>query len=80
MINPMVWRERHPRCEFCEYYKLAIPARVPGPAMRDFFECIVKRKTIKYSKMPRPWCQCFRAKYVNFIGGEKDNNERDSKV
>lgn len=74
MANPMVWREHHPRCEFCEYYKLAIPAGAHGLAMPDFFECIVKKKTINFSKMPRPWCQCFKAKYIDFYKkGESKN-------
>ena len=63
MIDPMTWRQRHPRCEFCKYYKLAVPA---GLAMADFFECIVKKKTITFSKLPRPFCPCYDAKVVNF--------------
>ena len=75
MVSPMIWREHHPRCEFCEYYKSVIPVSVPGLVMRDFFECIVKKKTIKYSKMPRPWCQCFKVKLEREFKNQLTTNE-----
>lgn len=74
-LEPLEWRERHPRCNFCEYYKLAIPAGAHGMGMPDFFKCLVKEKTINYSKMPRPWCKCFKVKLEKEFRKELTTNE-----
>ena len=73
MIDPMTWRRRHPRCEFCYYYKLATPAGIHGLALPDIFECVVKRKIIHFPKMPRIFCPCYDAKHVNFERKENSN-------
>ena len=69
MIDPMTWRRRHPRCEFCKYLKYDNgPSRL-GLSCSDFWRCLVKRKIINFISMPRPFCPCYQAKEVDFEKG-----------
>lgn len=73
-LEPLEWRERHPRCSFCEHYKLATPANL-NLAMPDLFKCNVKDKMIYHAHMPRPWCKCFKVKLEKEFKKELTTNE-----
>jgi len=75
-IMPYDWRKKHPRCWFCKYYKLAIPAGAHGMGLPDFFKCLVKEKTINCPKMPRPWCKCYTVEQIKIFEEELVSNAK----
>lgn len=66
MMNPMQWRSNHPRCAFCKYLKYDTTATRLGLNCSNYYKCLIKKKIINFPEMPRPWCQCFNAKYIDF--------------
>ena len=64
------WRQRHPKCIFCQYLKyITIPAFVCGDT--GYYDCKVKDKIIRCPNMPRPWCQCYK------VEEENNNNNKE---
>ena len=76
MVKPLEWRERHPRCIFCEYLRFDTTASRLNIPCADYYECTVKKKIIKYPRLSRPWCPCFKVKYVAF-NKEDINNKKE---
>lgn len=61
-LSPHDWREKHPRCSFCQWLKIET-AVLRG----DYHKCIVKNKVINYTNMLRPWCRCYTTKIIDFM-------------
>lgn len=72
-LNPHDWREKHPRCSFCQWLKFET-VKVDLP-MADYHKCIVKNKIINCTDMPRPWCKCFKVKLEKEFRKELITNE-----
>lgn len=72
--TPLEWREKHPRCKFCEYCKDGPYSNILGS------HCEVKDKPIKNISMPRPWCKCFNVKYEEKFNKELIANEGNRKI
>lgn len=64
-LSPHDWREKHPRCSFCQWLKFET-VKVDLP-MADYYKCIVKNKIINCIDMPRPWCRCYTTKITDFM-------------
>lgn len=63
-LSPHDWREKHPRCSFCQWLKLEM---VKVNVVPDYYTCIVKDKIINFTNIPRPWCRCYTTKITDFI-------------
>lgn len=63
-MNPLEWRDKHPRCCFCRWLKFEV-IKVDLPI--DYYKCIVKDKIINCTNLPRPWCRCYQTKYEEFM-------------
>lgn len=74
--TPLEWREKHPRCKFCEYCKNEPYSYKIG----SFSRCEVKDKPIKNISMSRPWCKCFSVKYEEKFNKELTANEGNRKI
>ena len=61
-LTPYEWREKHPRCDFCQYLRLDTTATRLNLPCSDYYECTIKNRIIKYPKMLRPWCRCYKIK------------------
>lgn len=77
-ITPYEWRQKHPRCEFCQYLRLDTTATRLNLPCSDYYECSVKNKIIHHIKMPRPWCKCFVVKKVQIFEEELCDATNDS--
>ena len=56
-LTPYEWREKHPRCNFCQYVRLISPI-----CCADYYKCAVKDKIIEFVNMPRPLCKCYKVR------------------